>query len=454
MDVKGKRFSVIGLGRSGLVAAKLLKGKGADVLVSDIKERSELEDVAADLESLGIETEFGGHTGRVLEGDGIVISPGVKPNLPLFSKAVEMGLPIMSEVELAYTFLNCKIIAVTGTNGKTTTASLISHILKNSGLRCAVGGNMAPGEPLSALVGRELDCAVVEVSTFQLETIREFRPFIGVLTNIAPDHLDRHKSFENYKMLKARLFSNQGPEDYAVLNRDDEDVMSLANAFRSRRLVFSLRRVEEDGVWVDGRDIHFRMKGKTGRVCSTRDVRLRGEFNLENSLAASAVCLLMGSRRETIRRSLSTYQGVVHRLEEVGELNGVQFVNNSMCTNPTAAFRSLTAFTGPLILIMGGKDKGFETNLMVEAAVRRAKQVILIGEAARRLAGELRDEGYDRFERADSMEEAVKKAYAASSGGDTVLLSPGFASFDMFANFEERGDAFKKAFAKLKQNSG
>jgi len=454
MDVKGKRFSVVGLGRSGVQAAKLLKGKGARVLASDVKKKSELAGVAHELEKMGVEIEYGGHSGRILEADGIVVSPGVASDLPLLRRAEKEGLPIMSEVELAYSFLSCRIVAVTGTNGKTTTAALIAHVLNKGGVRSAVGGNMAPGEPLSALVGRDLDCAVVEVSTFQLETIREFRPFIGVLTNIAPDHLDRHKSFENYKMLKARLFSNQGAEDYAVLNRDDEDVISLAHSLKSRRLVFSLRQVAEDGVWVAGRDIHFRIEGRSGRVCSTRDVRLRGEFNLENGLAASAACLLLGVKEEMVRQGLSTFKGVVHRLEEVGEVGGVRFVNNSMCTNPTAAFRSLTAFTEPLILIMGGKDKGFETNLMVEAAVRRAKRVILIGESAPRLAKELEREDYAEYERAASMKEAVHKAYTASSSGDIVLLSPGFASFDMFANFEERGDAFKKAFAGLVPRSG
>ena len=454
MDVKGKRFSVIGLGRSGVHAAKLLTRKGARVLASDVKKKSELAGIAPELEKLGVEIEYGGHSERILEADGIVVSPGVASDLPILQKGRKGGLPIISEIELAYSFLKCRIVAVTGTNGKTTTAALIAHILHKGGVRSAVGGNMAPGEPLSALVGKDLECAVVEVSTFQLETIRDFRPFIGVLTNIAPDHLDRHKSFEEYKMLKARLFSNQGAEDYAVLNRDDEDVMSISHSLKSRRLVFSLRQVAEDGVWVDGRDIHFRIEGRSGRVCSTRDVKLRGEFNLENSLAASAACLLLGVKKEVIRQGLATFKGVVHRLEEVGEVGGVRFVNNSMCTNPTAAFRSLTAFTEPLILIMGGKDKGFETNLMVEAAVRRAKRVILIGEAAARLASELKREEYDNYELAASMEEAVKKAYSASSRGDVVLLSPGFASFDMFANFEERGDAFKEAFAGLARRSG
>jgi UDP-N-acetylmuramoylalanine--D-glutamate ligase len=454
MEVKGRKVTVVGLGRSGAQAAKLLLEKDAKVLVSDVKKKSELSRVAGRLEKLGAEMEYGGHTERILDGEIIVVSPGVVPEMPILVKARDAGIPVISEVELAYSFLECSIVGVTGTNGKTTTAALISHILNGGGVRASVGGNMAPGEPLSALVGRKLDIAVVEISTFQLETIREFRPHIGVLTNIAPDHLDRHKSFENYKMLKARLFSNQGSEDYAILNHDDDDVMSLVQTLKSRRLVFSLRRVADDGVWVDGRDVHYRIEGKTGRVCSTREVRLRGEFNLENSLAASAVALLLGLEPEAVRQGLRSFEGVVHRLEEVGEIGNVRFVNNSMCTNPTAAFRSLTAFTEPLILVMGGKDKGFATNLMVEAVARRAKRVMLIGEAAPKLAKELDREGYSRYEIAGSMKEAVQKAYEASSDGDIVLLSPGFASFDMFTSFEDRGDAFKKAFAELARRSG
>jgi UDP-N-acetylmuramoylalanine--D-glutamate ligase len=230
--------------------------------------------------------------------------------------------------------------------------------------------------------------------------------------------------------------------------------MSLVQTLKSRRLVFSLRRVADDGVWVDGRDVHYRIEGRTGRVCSTREVRLRGEFNLENSLAASAAALLLGMEPETVRQGLRSFKGVVHRLEEVGEIGNVRFVNNSMCTNPTAAFRSLTAFTEPLILIMGGKDKGFATNLMVEAVARRAKRALLIGEAGPRLAKELDREGYNRYEIVGTMKEAVQKGYEASSAGDVVLLSPGFASFDMFVNFEDRGDAFKKAFAELSGSSG
>jgi UDP-N-acetylmuramoylalanine--D-glutamate ligase len=453
MDVEGKKISVVGLGRSGIEATRLLARKKARVFVSDSKKKAELKEAAAELEDLGVKAEYGLHSDKILDSEVIVVSPGVRSDLPVLLKAAAKGIAVISEVELAYSFLSCKIIAVTGTNGKTTTAALIHHILDGAGVRSDMGGNMAPGTPLSALVGKKLDFAVVEVSTFQLERIREFRPHVGVLTNIAPDHLDRHASFESYKRLKARLFSNQGPEDFAVLNSDDEDVMSLAGLLAARRVVFSLRRVADDGVWVEGREIQFRLHGETGRICSTSEVRLRGEFNLENSLAASAACILVGVEKEAVHRGLSSFEGVVHRLERVGEIDGVVFVNNSMCTNPTAAFRSLTAFAGPLVIIMGGKDKGFETKLMVEALARRAKQVVLIGEASARLASELAEEGYERYERAESMSDAVKKAYAKAEKGDTVLLSPGFASFDMFKNFEERGDAFKKAYRELESRT-
>lgn len=454
MDVRGRKFSVIGLGRSGVAAVKLLVERGAHVFASDLKSRSELEGVAEELEGLGVVLEYGAHSERLLQSECVVVSPGVRPDIPILVKVTEIGIPVISEVEIAYCFLECPVVAVTGTNGKTTTAALIDHILRKAGLRSAVGGNVAPGVPLSGLVGGSLDFAVVEISTFQLETIRNFRPYVGVLTNITPDHLDRHRSFEEYRKLKARLFSNQSSEDYSVLNADDEEVMYLADSIGSRRVLFSIRGVVDDGVWVDGRDIRFRISENSGRICSTSEVRLRGEFNLENSLAACAACLLLDVKGETIALGLSSFEGVVHRLEEIGRIGEVVFVNNSMCTNPSAAFRTLTAFREPLVLIVGGKDKGFDTRLLTEAIARRAKHAVLIGEAAQRLSEELGEEGYTSYEIAHSMKEAVKKAYGVASRGDTILLSPGFASFDMFRNFEERGDAFREAFAQLKSESG
>lgn len=453
MDVKGKKFSVIGLGRSGVAAARLLVKKGAEVFASDMKDKSELRAVAGELEQLGVGLEFGRHSLRILESERIVVSPGVRSDIPVLKDAREKGMPVISEIELAYSFLECPLVAVTGTNGKTTTAALINHVLEKNGFITALGGNIAPGVPLSDLVGRPLDFAVVEVSTFQLETIDRFRPHVGVLTNIAPDHLDRHGSFEEYKRLKARLFSNQTTEDLSVLNADDEDVTDATEAVRSRRVFFSTSGEVDDGVWVAGGDIRFRISGRSGRVCSSSDIALKGEFNLENSLAASAVCLLLGVGERTVAEALTSFKGVVHRLEEIGEIKGVKFVNNSMCTNPTAAARSLTAFSEPLIVIMGGKDKGFSTDLLIEGVVEKAKHVVLIGEVAQKLSNELKAAGFLQYEGARSMSDALNKAYAVATRGDTVLLSPGFASFDMFKNFEERGFAFKEAFAQLKSKS-
>lgn len=453
MDVKGRKFSIIGLGRSGVAAARLLMRKGAEVFASDVRERSELTAVADELERLGVQLEFGRHSERILESESIVVSPGVPSDTPVLKQAKEKGKVVISEVELAYSFLECPMVAVTGTNGKTTTAALINHVLEREGLRTALGGNVAPGIPMSGLVGRPLDFAVVEVSTFQLETIDRFRPHVGVLTNIAPDHLDRHGSFEEYKRLKARLFSNQTDQDFSVLNADDENVMDATEAVRSRRVFFSISGRVDDGVWVAEGDIRFRILERSGRICSSSEIALKGEFNLENSLAASAACLLLGVEKETIAEALASFKGVIHRLEEIGEIRGITFVNNSMCTNPTAASKSLAAFSEPLVLIMGGKDKGFDTDLLIKSVVEKTKHVVLIGEVAKRLSKELEVAGFSRYESASSMSDAFNKAYAASTSGDTILLSPGFASFDMFKNFEERGFAFKEAFAQLKSKS-
>jgi len=453
MDVKGRKFSVMGLGRSGLAAVRLLVRKGAEVFASDVKERSELTAEADELEGLGVGLEFGRHSERILESETIVVSPGVRSDIPILKRAREESKSVISEVELAFSFLECPIVAVTGTNGKTTTAALINHVLEREGFHTALGGNIAPGVPLSDLVGRSLDFAIVEVSTFQLETIDRFRPHVGVLTNIAPDHLDRHGSFEEYKKLKARLFSNQTAQDFAVLNADDEYVMDATEAVRSRRVFFSTSEVVDVGVWVAEGDIRFRMSKRSGRICSSSEIALKGEFNLENSLAASAVCLLLGVGEKTIAEALASFGGVVHRLEEIGEMGGISFVNNSMCTNPTAAAKSLTAFSEPLVLIVGGKDKGFCTDPLVKGVVDKAKYVVLIGEVADRLSKELEAAGFRRYESASSMSDALKKAYAAAASGDTILLCPGFASFDMFRNFEERGFAFKEAFAQLKSKS-
>ncbi len=447
MDVKGKKVAVIGLGRSGVAAVELLCSKGATVVGSDLKRREDL--ILSRLEDKGVQMELGANPLSLLDSDLIVVSPGVPPWAPILREADRRGHEVVAEIELASWFLRGELVGVTGTNGKTTTVALLSEILKAAGRQVLTGGNIHPGTPLSELACSSTQDHVVvcEVSTFQLERVKTFRPKIGVLLNVSPDHLDRHKSFENYLSLKGKLFANQQSEDFAVLNREDPWVLNVTESIPAQRVYFSRAEVLSDGAWLEDGAV---FSSEYGSVCRESELTLRGGYWLEDVLASVAVAAVLGVERGAVRDALKGFRGVVHRMEDVDVLKGVRFVNNSMCTNPASFTSSLDSFREPLILICGGKEKGTESEEIVKGIKARGKAGILIGESGKRIEELLRRGGYSEVERAETMEEAVREAFRRAAPGDVVLLSPGFASFDMFRDFAHRGEEFKNAVRRLR----
>lgn len=455
MEWRGKKVVVVGLARSGQAAAKLLLHLGAQVIGTDLKVREELGPSLDEIAQRGANLFLGAHPTQVLEGaDCLVVSPGVPEDTPFLSEAKRMNVPVIGEIEFAYSFLDPNaIVAVTGTNGKTTTTALVGAMLREDGRRAWIGGNMAPGESLSeiALKASPHDAIVVEVSTFQLETIERFRSHVGILTNIAPDHLDRHPDFQSYANLKARLFENQTQEDWAVLNGDDVNVAAATTDIHSRKVFFSRVGLPGQGVGLEGSSILTNLRARKRVLLEVSEIRLRGMHNVENAMAAAGAALIVGASDKAICNALRGFQGVPHRLEQISKLRGVLFINNSMCTNPTAGARSLEAFSESIVLIAGGKDKGLDLQPFYKVILKKAKAVVLIGENARRMKSDLERTGFTECTLAGTMEEAVRLAYLKAVSGDVVLLCPGCASFGLFRDFIDRGDQFRAAVKHLEQ---
>jgi UDP-N-acetylmuramoylalanine--D-glutamate ligase len=447
-EVEGRKIAVLGLGRSGEAACRFLKTRGAIVLGSDIRKRDDTKKAAKSLEEIGVTIELGVHSNQILSSDLIVVSPGIPWDRDILKQARKSKIPVVSEIEIASSFLKCPIVAITGTNGKSFTTSLMGAILKEDGRKVAVGGNTAPGRPLTAIVDENPEIVVAEVSTFQLEGIDGFHPWIGILTNLSPDHLDRHMDFETYALLKSRLFHNQIGEDFAILNGDDPDVIRYTSEILSKKIYFSRRRRMKGGVFIEEEHVISIGKEET-KVCDVELFPFKANFYLENYLAAITAALIIGVKSQNLIRAIKTFGGMPHRMEEVLEHNGVKFVNNSMCTNPTACARSFEAFEDPVLLIAGGKEKRVNPAIMVEAIKKNAKLIFLIGDVSEKLTIMLKKKGVDSVWAVPSMDAAVEMAIAMSQPGDTVLFSPGFASFDMYRDFQERGDAFKAAVRKF-----
>lgn len=448
MQVEGKKILVVGLARSGAAAAAFLAARGAEVTVNDSKPESELKE-AAGLRAQGIEIAGGGHPPSLFEtADLIVVSPGVPLALEVFALARAAGAEIIGEIELASRFLRGRLVGVTGSNGKTTTTTLIGEVLSQAGFPTLVGGNI--GVPLISLVedSREDGFVVIELSSFQLEAVDRLRLFAGVLINITPDHLDRYESMDHYAAAKANIFRNQTQEDAAVLNADDERVAAMAGLTKARKVFFSRKRELAEGVYLRGNEILMRAAGEERSLISRDDIRLKGDHNLENVMSALAVGAICGAPVESMKRTIAGFHGVEHRLEFVKEINGVGFYNDSKATNVDAAVKSIEAFDQGVILILGGKDKGGDFAPLAPLVRARCKQVILIGAAAEKIAAAI--QGSAPIDRASSLEAAVRRGLELGQPGDVVLLAPACASFDMFDNYEHRGRVFKEAVSGLK----
>jgi len=445
MELKGKKVLVVGLGKSGLAAALFLRRRGAQVTVSDIRSAEALANDIPSLLEEGINVEAGGHGLLTFRRqDLIVVSPGVPLDTPELAQVRSFGLPVIGELELAARFLKGKALAITGSNGKTTTTSLVGEILKAAGLPTLVGGNI--GVPVVALIEESTDetWSVLEVSSFQLETTEQFHPAIAVILNITPDHLDRHGTFENYSLAKERIFAAQEPEDFLVLNADN--VRAAASASRSRAAVywFSLENRVHQGAWVEGGQIMYRASkdAQPETIMPLTGIPLKGEHNVENVLAAVCASRLAGASPEIIRHAVETFRAVEHRLEYVATVNGVEFYNDSKATNVDATAKAIAAFPGGIHLILGGKDKNSDYTQLADLLRSRVRAVYTIGAAAAKIESHLR--GVVSIHSCETLERAVTTAAAAAHPGEVVLLAPACSSFDQFESYEHRGRTFKE----------
>jgi UDP-N-acetylmuramoylalanine--D-glutamate ligase len=447
MDLANKRVLVVGLGKSGVASALFLQARGAKVTVSDSKPQDQLGEEIPVLLDHGIAVETGGHGERTFRGqDLIVVSPGVPVDSPPLVQARALGEPVIGEIELASQFLPKNIVAITGSNGKTTTTTLAGEIIAAGGFSTAVGGNI--GTPAISLVeqAKPETVVVLEVSSFQLETIRTFRPKVAVVLNITPDHLDRHRTFEAYTNAKARIFENQRPEDFAVLNADD--VASAALASRSQAQVFWISHKKEvkQGTYVrDGR-IFFRDSKGQHEIMQTSEIPLKGGHNVENVLAAVCVGALTGCDAGSIATAVRNFKAVEHRLEYVATIRGVEYYNDSKATNVDATIKALESFPANVHLILGGKDKDSDYTQLNDLLKQRVKRVYTIGAAAEKIESQIKGVEFDHSE---TLETALRRASAIAASGDVVLLAPACASFDQFQNYEHRGRVFKEVVHSL-----
>jgi len=448
MDLKDKRVLVVGLGKSGVASALFLKSRGARVTVSDSKPEAELRDEILLLLEHGITVETGGHGDRTFRGqDLIVVSPGVPVDAPQLVQARNLGEPVIGEIELAAQFLAGPIVAITGANGKTTTTSLAGEIIAAGNFSTLVGGNI--GTPAISLVDQAgaATWTVLEVSSFQLETIVAFHPRIAVVLNITPDHLDRHKTFDNYVNAKARIFENQRTEDFSILNADDPTAAALAGRTRAQVIWFSRKKEVERGAFARGGHLYFRDGSEEREIMPLAEIPLKGAHNLENVLAGVSVGMIVGCDGQQVRQAVRNFKAVEHRLEFVARVAGVDYYNDSKATNVDATIKALESFPANIHLILGGKDKGSDYSVLHELLRDRVKRVYTIGAAASKIESQLRDVA--EIEHSETLENAIRHASESAVAGDIILLAPACASFDQFQSYEHRGRVFKETVHSL-----
>ncbi|HOV43913.1 MAG TPA: UDP-N-acetylmuramoyl-L-alanine--D-glutamate ligase [Syntrophothermus lipocalidus] len=453
MKIRGKRFIVIGLAKSGVAVARTLARRGGRVTVYDQKAEEQLGKALAELAEFDVKKVLGEElTIKPGEYDLAVVSPGVSMDAEVVRRVIEAGTPVIGEIELAYHLKNdaVEIVAITGTNGKTTTTAFVAEILDKSGVNTAACGNI--GVPLISVIDEiEHGVVSVEVSSFQLETIREFHPRVAAVLNITPDHLDRHGTMEQYVEAKAKILSNQGPDDFSVLNYEDAWVRRLKTEAKSQVIFFSTARRLPRGVYVEDGKIKARLYDDEVVICPRENVALRGEHNLENVLCAVGIAIALGVKPDTIADTLRSFKGVRHRLEEVRRVNGVLYVNDSKGTNPESTIKALQAFQEPVILIAGGRNKGADFTVLSRVIKDKVRHLVLVGEASLLIREKVLEQGFQHIDVAKSFEEAVYRAKELARPGDVVLLSPACASWDMFNSFEERGDLFCQLVNSLEE---
>lgn len=450
MDIAGKRISIIGAERSGIAAAKLAKRRNAVPFISDMAPEEKLMKQVYQLTEAGILFETGGHTERIYDADLIVVSPGVPSHAAVFEEAKKRGIPVEGELEFAWRFCKSKVIAITGTNGKTTTTSLVAYILEKAGIASVAAGNI--GVAFSDVVDTldENGVFALEVSSFQLDTIRSFNPQVGMILNITPDHLNRYdNSFEKYAAAKYRMFENQDEEDIIIINDDDPVFSRMPLQPKSKVYRFSLTKENDNGAYMlSDLLICHEEKAEIFRILRN-EILLPGEHNLQNVMAAVIACKKIGAGNDAIAEALRTFPGVEHRLEFVAEIDGVRYVNDSKATNVESVWYALRSFEQPLFLILGGLDKGNDYTRIEQLVKDKAKKIYAIGQSAETVFKFFHKE--IKVEIKSTMDECVLAANSEAREGDVVLLSPACASFDMYSGYEERGRVFKAAVRRMVQ---
>ncbi len=449
-DFKNKKVIILGAARSGLACASLLVRKGAKVTLSDSAVKPQKVKELKALKKIGVRIQTGGHPVSLLKGaDYLVISPGVNSTLPVLRQSRRRGIPVLSEIEVACQYISCPIIAITGTNGKTTTTSLTGAIFNAAGYKTFVCGNI--GLPMTAIADRTRPDSIVvaEISSFQLENIVSFRPHIAVMLNITPDHLDRYPGLPDYIKAKLNIYRNQTPANFAVVNYDDEVSRDTSKIGAAQVIYFSRKKALKTGLRVRAGRIYARLNGKTLAIVKTGELGIPGPHNLENALAAIACALLFKVPLPALRRTLRDFRGVEHRLELAGLVKGVKFINDSKATNVDSVVKALESFKEKIILIAGGRDKGSPYRPLAKLVKQKVKALIVLGEAKEKIKREL-GKLTATFE-TENLPEAVKLGYKLARPGDIVLLSPACASFDMFKNYEQRGEVFKDMVRRLKK---
>ncbi len=450
MDYSNKKILVCGMAKSGVSAAKLLKKLGADVIIQDAKTEEQLSDAVSEVRELGIETYLGKNPDDIVTNmDMLVMSPGVPCDLSFVTKAKGAGVKVIGETELGYTLCKGKIAAITGTNGKTTTTSLVGEIAGLYSDKTAVVGNI--GNPLTDCVLNldEDSLIAAELSSFQLETIETFKPQVSAVLNITPDHLNRHKTLEKYIEAKERIFENQTEDNFCILNYNDETTRLMAEKTKAKVIFFAYDKELDEGIYSDTKSIFVRAFGIDKKIIDVDELNILGAHNVENAMAAVGCCLGLGIDIDTIVKGLKEFKAVEHRIEFVKEINGVAFYNDSKGTNPDASIKAVEAMNRPICLIAGGYDKGSDFGEWVDTFKGRVKYVAVIGAVKEKLCLTMEKAGFYDYERADEFLQAIDLCFSHAQSGDCVLLSPACASWDMFKSYEQRGEIFKDYVCKL-----
>jgi UDP-N-acetylmuramoylalanine--D-glutamate ligase len=449
-EFANKAVLVLGAGISGLSVALILRNLGANVTVSDAKSIDKFDNDFSELTANNIRLALGNQNEELLDGiDYLVVSPGISIYIPLVVAAQDRGICVMSEVEVAYRISEAPVVAITGTNGKTTTTTLVGEMLKTTGRQVGVGGNIGTSLSQQALETKADGFVVAEISSFQLEGVSQFQPHIAAILNLTPDHLDRHRSMEIYQQMKERIFIRQQTDDYLILNYDDVTVREMANRTTGRVVYFSRQQRLDSGFYVENGKLRANLEGKIVDICAIADIKIKGGHNVENALAACAVAYFAGVRPAAMAEVLIAFSGVEHRIEPVAEIKGVPYYNDSKATNPESSIKALEAFDGHIILIAGGRDKNTDLTEFMKLAKERVEHMILLGEAQQRFAEAAAGQGIENIHKVASFDDAVTLAYKLALPPQVVLLSPACASYDMFNNYEERGKVFKDLVHRL-----